>query len=49
MAEEKKLPGTMAGITSYDVNPEKVRMKPIHVVGIISLVIVVEAMLYLFL
>lgn len=46
MSEEKKsLPG-MAGITSYDVNPERVKLKPSHVVGVLAALVIIEAVLF---
>ena len=49
MAEEqKKLPGGMAGITSYDVNPEKIRLRPEVVGAIVAGIVIIEALLYAF-
>lgn len=46
--EDRRLPSGMAGISNYtDVNPEKVRLKPEHVVAVIALAVLIEVALYL--
>ncbi len=40
--EEKKLPAGIAGLTSYDVNPEKIRLKPMVVIAVVVSAILLE-------
>ncbi len=48
--EKQQMPMSTAGLTRYfDESPEAIKIKPEHVVGIVSAVIILEIFLHMFL
>lgn len=42
------MPAGMAGLTTYtDVNPNKIKLKPEYVVGIVAALVLAELVLYM--
>lgn len=45
--DERRMPAGMAGLTSYtDVNPDKLKMRPEHVMGIVAIAVILEILMY---